>query len=725
VRYGDKVKLFAVREILEDLFTYPRKALLGIKALATDQLSGGLTLCCIQEGLIVNVYTGSSWSLEYSNNPAWVLWDILTQPVISGDGDVTPYSIIRYEGLDPSRLDLVKFYELAVFCDELVSDGEGGTEKRITFNGGFESNTTMWEAALKVCGIARCVLVWEGINLTLAINKSGTAVQTFSDGNIVAGTFRETFLPAEDRVSEIEVSYVDAAKDFEKTVFSIYDPDSDNFYNKTTLDLYGITKESEAWRAGMLRLLENRYLYSTVEFDADIDAIACTIGDVIYVQSSIPDWGEGGRILSATTNTVVLDKSVALGAGTAKILVKTYDPINEQEQIDEKTVLSIVGATVTIDGTWTVTPSAYDVYAIGLTTEVSKKYRVIGIRKSTDQKMTITAIEYNVLVYGGDDSDPVIPISDYTSPESNGTSIIKPPSVDTIKNIYPIDTLFNEATMTADIPLFNGFAWTDNAPSSGAVTTTAFTIYYKGATYEVAAFNSSDQFFYWNPAYNPGSGAGTVLQSTNSLASVLGYWVVGMNISGTFIPRYGAQVLHGGLIQADTISANAIAANAITADKITTGTITAASGVLADAVITTAKIGDLQVDTIKIANGAVTAKAKAYTAGIITLNSNTLTTVQSVAITVSGAGVEITGTVQLNNRNTARTYYLCLYRGATEIAEMTIGPMQADSYNSYTLSIADEPSAGTYTYYLKVNCASSTCALDISARTLILKETKK
>ncbi len=574
-RYGDRVKLSAIREVLKDGFIYPRKALLGIEALATDQLSGGLTLSCVQEGLIVNVYDGSSWNLEYSNNPAWVIWDILTQPVILGDGDVTPYSIVRYENLDPSRLDLVKFYELAQFCDTLVSDGEGGTEKRITFNGGFEEDTNVWEAVLKVCAVARCIPVFEGMQITLAIDKPGTAVQCFSDGNIVEGTFKETFLPAEDRVSEVEVSYVDAIKGFEKTVFSIYDPDSTAFYNKSTLNLYGITKESEAWRAGMFRLLQNRYLYSTVEFDADIDAIACTIGDAIFVQSSIPDWGEGGRIISATNDTVTLDKEVSLGSGTKKILVRTYDPVYEQEQIDERTVLSIDGYTATIDGTWTVIPSLHDVYAIGLTTEVSKKYRVINISKSTDQKMTISAIEYNEAVYGGDDSDPVIPLENYSEPGSMGTNIIKPPSVDSIRNIYPIDTIFNESTLTADIPLFNGFGWTDDSPSAGSVTTTAFVIYYKGITYNVAQFSSSYQFFYWTHDYS----SGAALRSTNSLATVLsdGGWVVGMNISGTFYPRYGSPVIHGGLIQADTIGANHLQADSVDATKINVSNLAAIS----------------------------------------------------------------------------------------------------------------------------------------------------
>ncbi|OHB43896.1 MAG: hypothetical protein A2Y13_01295 [Planctomycetes bacterium GWC2_45_44] len=336
-RYGDQLRLGSVREVINDDFVYPKTSLLGIEALATDQLSGSITVSCVQEGAIVNVFGGSTWSLEYNTNPAWVLWDILTQPVITGSGtELDPYEIERYDGIDPARLDIAKFYELALFCDELVDDGAGSTEKRITFNGGFDTATTMWEAAWKVCEIARCVLVWNGINLTLAIDKAGTAVQLFSVGNIHADSFKQTFLPQQDLASEIEINYRDELQDFNRVPLTVFDVGIENISNKITLELFGISKQSEAWRAGMYQLAQNRLLKSTIEFSADVDAIACTIGDIIYFQHDVPQWGDGGRVLSGSEQDVIVDKDLEYRADA---LYSLYVRRNTDD-IEQKAVLS-------------------------------------------------------------------------------------------------------------------------------------------------------------------------------------------------------------------------------------------------------------------------------------------------------------------------------------------------------------------------------------------------
>ena len=328
IRWGDDLSFFAVREVINDSFQYPRTALLGISALASRQLSGGLNVACIQEGAIVGTYNGSMWTLEYSNNPAWVLWDILTQPVISGDGDGTPYAIERYDGINPSRLDLSKFYELALFCDQSdIPDGEGGVEKRITFNGVFDTEINMWDAAQKVCEIARCSLVWVGVKLTLAIDKADDWVQLFSVANTHRDSFKQTYLPQAERASEIEVHYKDADRYFERTPFTIINDNIGNLSNKVVLELFGITKQSEAYRAAVLKLAQTELLKSIAEFDANAESITAKIGDVIALQADVPQWGSSGRVVSAATGYIVTNKDQEYEAGvTYDLLIRFGDP---------------------------------------------------------------------------------------------------------------------------------------------------------------------------------------------------------------------------------------------------------------------------------------------------------------------------------------------------------------------------------------------------------------
>lgn len=115
-RTQNKFYLDSYRLMTHDKFTYPRIACVGLRALATDNLSGSIRFSCMTTGKFVRVYNGSSWSIEVSCNPAWIMYDVLTQPLFNDDLD----TVIRYEGFDPSYLVTNDFLEWARFCDEAI-----------------------------------------------------------------------------------------------------------------------------------------------------------------------------------------------------------------------------------------------------------------------------------------------------------------------------------------------------------------------------------------------------------------------------------------------------------------------------------------------------------------------------------------------------------------------------------------------------------------------------
>ena len=84
IRFGDGLYIDKVREVIDIAFTKPRRAMVGIKVLATNQLYGSIRFSCYSRGLYVIDFTDSASSIIYSNNPALVIYDILTQPVFSG-----------------------------------------------------------------------------------------------------------------------------------------------------------------------------------------------------------------------------------------------------------------------------------------------------------------------------------------------------------------------------------------------------------------------------------------------------------------------------------------------------------------------------------------------------------------------------------------------------------------------------------------------------------------
>ena len=395
-------------------FTYPRLALVGIRALATNQLSGSFKFSCIADGLVLRVWNGDEygWSVEeYCNNPAWVAWDILTQPVFDND-----LNVLRYDGIDPSKLDLQKFKEWADYCDELVPDGNGGQEKRITFNGVFDSSTNMWDAVMKVCQVGRAILVWNGNSLTVTIDKPSNPVQLFSVGDIGIDSFKETFLPLSDRANQIEATFINQDNDYKKDTVSLIDPNTTELPNKTTIPLFGITKLSEVWRACQYRLNSNKYLTRTIEFTTDINSIASTVGDVILIQHDVPEWGEGGRLVDGTETTITLDKKVYIDINKSYMIMIKLSSGSIVERYINNPDESGDYSTFTVTSSFSEIPEKFNVYAFGEANKVTKPFRIIKISRTQEQKATITAIEYDERVYGDDTNTPsvIVPI-DYST----------------------------------------------------------------------------------------------------------------------------------------------------------------------------------------------------------------------------------------------------------------------------------------------------------------------
>jgi hypothetical protein len=367
---------------------------------------------CVSEakGSTIQGYSRSAYFYTmYSNNPAWVCFDILTQPIY--DDNLNP---IEYRGVDPSRMDIAKFKEWADYCDDLVPDGVGGFEKRMTFNGGFDTETTMWEAAMQVCQVGRAALIWSGSGLSVAIDKPTLASQMFTIGNTGIDSFKETFLSLEDRAAQIDLDYTNQDNDYKRDKVTVLNEFIDNPTNAVSLQLIGITKASEAWRNAMYRLNNNQYVLRALEIQADIDAIACTIGDVVNVQADVPVWGFGGRIVTADSTSVTLDRTVYMQFSlTYTIMIRLGD-----DSIAERGVVNYGTnnyTTLQVTSPFSTIPSQFDVYSFGEIGKAIKPFRVLSLSLTQEQKVTLTCSEYNESIYNSDYGQPVLPTPNYSS----------------------------------------------------------------------------------------------------------------------------------------------------------------------------------------------------------------------------------------------------------------------------------------------------------------------
>lgn len=328
----DDVYLTDVNEITLDDMTYPYTGLVALKIKMTDQLSGLPNVSFVHGGKTVSVYDGKNWSVDASTNPAWIVWDILTNT--------------RYGGAMPAaRLDLVAFKEFADYCDE-----EG-----MTWNGPIDAETNVWDACQMVLRVGHSQLVPSGTRYTVVTEKPAAPVMMFSVANMIEGSYKETWLGTADRANEIDVTFFDKTDKYKQRTIKVYDPvafSSGAPQRNSAVTLYGVVDYETAYKEAQFQLNLNHYILKTVTFGASLEAIACRVGDLIYVQSDLTDWAQAGRFNAGSTTSVMkLDRPVTMAAGKSYNLLAMRDAV----QRASGSVTSIIGNSVYLNG---VAPSA-------------------------------------------------------------------------------------------------------------------------------------------------------------------------------------------------------------------------------------------------------------------------------------------------------------------------------------------------------------------------------
>lgn len=174
---------------------------------------------------------------------------------------------------------------------------------------------------------------------------------------------------------------------------------------------------------------------------------------------------------------------------------------------------------------------------------------------------------------------------------------------------------------------------------------------------------------------------------------------------------------NGNLIVDGSITAAKIVAGTITTGLIAAGAITAASGIIAD----------LAVETIKIADNAVTIPASAYTGGAVSVTTvGVEVDLQSVTITRAGLPTFILFNCRFAGSAGYSEAIFRVYRGATLIHSISAGNGPSGAAQSQTLMFTDtNTGSGSTTYTVKAEDNGAFGDSSISQRSLYVHQFKK
>lgn len=433
--------LESVDEIKTDDLSYPNTALLGLKLLATEQLSGSSpNITCVVRGLKISIpqvmngatavdwedyywdpdynsgagayrllsddtvlsWDGSTYAAGWSANPVWCIRDLLTK---------NRYGLGEF--IATSDIDSALWVEMSRYCDEKIPDGAGGYEKRFRLDVVLDSASQALEAISQLTATLNGFVFYSGGEIKIRIDKELAPVQLFGMGNMVVGSFAQSWGSLKDKPNFIEIQFLDAEKDYEQETIAVIDEEAvaaGEPLRKKQLRLF-TTSVTQALRIGRYALKVAKYINRSVSFKAAVDAIACQVGDIVDVSHDVPQWGFSGRVQAgATTTSIPVDQPITIETGKTYLLQVRF-PDNT---LEERTVTNVPGTYTTLTtSAFSQAPSAYDIYAFGETDIQSKPFRVVAMSRDNKNEVSITAIEYDAAVY--DDTDVTLPTSNYSA----------------------------------------------------------------------------------------------------------------------------------------------------------------------------------------------------------------------------------------------------------------------------------------------------------------------
>lgn len=422
-RYQSMVNWSIMTSYIDGIYSRPNKVLVALRIKANNQLSGGVpSLNWRQTRKTVWVHNPETGYYEQraADNPIWACYDILhgcrsLKNIKTGENEYV------VSGYPASCLDAYwqQWKSAAAYADEEITNQDGEKEPRYRFDAFFDTAQKRWTAAQKAANVSHAVIIPHGRNIGIVVDRPGHITQIFGEGRTTVSSVKGSFSSTEDRARAIEVTYNDGQNDFKNTVMTVRSPNYNtdrSSDNTAQLTLFGVKRRSQAYREAITALATNERQLQFIELSADIDAIVAEYGDIVGFNHAVSRLGiASGRIISATTTTVILDKTVQLDAAKKyEIYISlSNDALTRREVIAETAETDTLKLATPFESTQL--PQRYDNYAFGELDKAVKPFRIVNASRDGDLKVSLKLAEYDEAMYSDELDYSKYPAIDYTS----------------------------------------------------------------------------------------------------------------------------------------------------------------------------------------------------------------------------------------------------------------------------------------------------------------------
>lgn len=298
-------------EITDDNLNYPFSAIAGA-VIDRDQYTDTPSRTYHLRGLIVDVpsnynpitrvYSGlwtGGFKKAWTNNPAWLFREMAKN---------ARFGLAKRAGY--IDVDDGSLYILSQYCDQLVDDGYGGREPRMTLNAYITEQASARDILDKIASMFRGIALWDGMRLSVMLDAPQDPIATITNANVVDGDFKRSSVKRSEKYNAVVVSWTDPDNGWEQVKEYVSDDEmiARGNYNETTLEAFGCTSRGQAWRAGKWLLETAKRESSRLSFQMARDAIHFTPGDIVEVMDNNYAGARlGGRIMSHAGNKITVD----------------------------------------------------------------------------------------------------------------------------------------------------------------------------------------------------------------------------------------------------------------------------------------------------------------------------------------------------------------------------------------------------------------------------------
>ena len=389
-------------EIVDAKLSYPHTA---FAALSIDSAQFGNQIPrrnYLMKGRLVKVpsnynpetrqYTGGTWDgsfkTAWTNNPAWVFYDVLTQPRFS--------TLARR--LNVADIDKWSLYQIGKYCDEPVDDGFGGKEPRFVCNAYITDLMQAGEFLNNLASVFTGLPVWNGQQVSVVMDADADPVAQYTNANVKDGLFNYAGAALKSIHTAVHVQYIDKYDGYRAKTEYVADNEAIARYglNIKQITAFGCDSRGQAARFGAWTLQTELRQQNAVTFEIGREGLKHLPYDIVQIMDNQYAGAElSGRVAAISGNVLTLDRPVSDAVGALVFY-------SEGGSLKSAKVTAAAGNKVTLERE--VPLQAGDTWVLSGKVK-PRLYRAIGIKENTDAgTYTVTALLHDPKKYAAVDS---------------------------------------------------------------------------------------------------------------------------------------------------------------------------------------------------------------------------------------------------------------------------------------------------------------------------------